>query len=74
MFCTKNQFKMNLKDTFIDHMYSTMQACVQECIKMCELASVRNSVKRTCSRVGVAGRIGKYESFTTRLEKDDAIA
>ena len=41
-----------LKDTHIDHMYSTMHVCVQEYIKMCELSSVRNngsSVKHTCS-------------------------
>ena len=27
-----------LKDTYIDHMYSTMHVSVQECIEMCELA------------------------------------
>ena len=62
-----------LKDSFIDHMYSTMQVCVLECIKMCELANVRSSVKRHVAEWAWQEH-GKYESFTTRLEKDDAIS
>ena len=27
-----------------DHMYSTNQVCAQECIKVCELACVRNTL------------------------------